>query len=312
MSGAKKELWAYKEFEHAQLWDKRCTYSLAAMSERLEQNAGSSFSAACGESLRQSAGNIFGHESTTIEGLQQGHYEESAARCSACDSVIVAQDTSFANYTTHVATQGLGHIDSAGKSRGLVIHTALALSPKGLPLGVVGQQIWQRDVKKRGKRHNRKQTPIEEKESHKWLDGLEWVNERVAPVAQRVCVVADRESDVFEYMRQPRAENVAILLRATHPRRVRVGSATESISLTQAVEQLQVLGTASVEIERGGKSVEVTVQIAAGHVSILAPKHYPKRQRCEPIAMSVVRVRELAAAQGTQALEWVLLKREDR
>lgn len=307
MVGNTREPWADEEFELAELWDKRCNDSLAAMSERLEQNAGSSFSSACGESLRQSAGNIFGHESTTIEGLQQGHYEQSAKRSAPYENVIVAQDTSFVNYSGHTATQGLGFIDSEGKSRGLVMHTALALSPDGLPLGVVGQETWARDAKKRGKRHRRKKKSIDEKESRKWLTGLDWVNQRIAPVAKQVCVVADREADVFEYMKHPREANVDILLRATQPRRVLIETATTPISLKDAVEQLQVLGSGTVAIEREGKSVEVKVQIAAGKVSVLAPKHYPKRQQCEPIAMSVLRVRELEPVKGGEALEWVLL-----
>jgi hypothetical protein len=42
-----------------------------------------------------------------------------------------------------------------------------------------------------------------------------------------VCLIQDRESDIFEFMNHPRAANVDILLRATQPRKVEVNVASD-------------------------------------------------------------------------------------
>ncbi|GHU13918.1 hypothetical protein FACS189441_2390 [Betaproteobacteria bacterium] len=45
--------------------------------------------------------------------------------------------------------------------------------PEELPRGVLGLKIWTRPLEQLGKRHQRRQLPIEEKESMKWLEGLQ-------------------------------------------------------------------------------------------------------------------------------------------
>ena len=50
-----------------------------------------------------------------------------------------------------------------------MLHDTLALTPDGLPLGLLDAQVWSRDPKEHGKRKDKKTKPIEEKESYKWL-----------------------------------------------------------------------------------------------------------------------------------------------
>ena len=46
---------------------------------------------------------------------------------------------------------------------------ALAFSLAGTPLGLLDVQCWARDAAAFGKKHHRRQHPIEQKESQKWL-----------------------------------------------------------------------------------------------------------------------------------------------
>jgi len=306
MSAYTRESWGVQEFDNARLWDRRCVASVAQMGEKLASNMGDSFSAACGESLRQSASTIFSRDTVTVESIQHGHYEQTAQRSSLHGRVIVAQDTTFANYTTHGSTRGLGPIDCRGKSHGLVIHSGFAVTAQGLPLGLVGQEIWARDTKRLGQRHSRRSRSITEKESNKWLKGLDWVNARLAPHVGEICVVADRESDVFEYMVHPRAENVSLVLRATHPRKVLVAGQNEPTDLKTAVENLPVVGRKKVVIERAKVSVEITLELAVGRIEVRAPRHLPKSRSSSVAPMSVVRAREVDST-VPEPLEWVLL-----
>ena len=305
--------WSEKEFGRVELWDKRCKKSLIRIGESLADNPGLSFSVACGESLRQSGGEIFSHKTTSIATLQQSHYEETVERASKEEIVLVSQDTSTVSYNTHKATQGLGPINTNKDSLGLLMHTALVTRVDGLPLGVIGQKIWSRDKEEFGKRDKRKSLPIEEKESYKWIEGLQWINERLAPHVQRVCMIEDRESDVFEFMSYQRPENVDILLRATQPRlvEIQIEKSQKVEKLPDAIKTLPALGKKTICIERNNKTVEVTLEISAGIVKVLPPKRYGKNSGFEPVKMSVVYAREVASSQPRpkkdEPIEWVLL-----
>ncbi len=56
---------------------------------------------------------------------------------------------------------------------GLIVHSALAVTPKGIPLGLLDQSIWTHNPEERGKRRETRQKPIEEKESYKWLRSMD-------------------------------------------------------------------------------------------------------------------------------------------
>jgi hypothetical protein len=77
----------------------------------------------------------------------------------------------------------------------MVMHSTLAFTPQGLPLGLLDQQIWARP-EPAAKRT--KQRPIADKESHKWLSAL---RERVSmtPSEVRLVTIADREADFFAF-----------------------------------------------------------------------------------------------------------------
>src|SRR5262249_1754465 len=84
---------------------------------------------------------------------------------------------------------------------GVLLHSSLALTPCGVPLGLAAVKFWTRKQFKgtnalRGK-VNATRIPIERKESVRWLDNLKQARTRLAEPSR--CVqVGDRESDIFE------------------------------------------------------------------------------------------------------------------
>jgi hypothetical protein len=69
-----------------------------------------------------------------------GHMVQTAQRCGEQTEVLVAQDTTDVNYTTHKGARGLGRMNSNPDSRGLLLHTTLALTTEGVPLGLLSQE----------------------------------------------------------------------------------------------------------------------------------------------------------------------------
>jgi hypothetical protein len=55
---------------------------------------------------------------------------------------------------------------------GLLLHDTVAFSVEGTPLGILDAQCWARDPDEHGKSEERKNLPIEEKESMKWLNSF--------------------------------------------------------------------------------------------------------------------------------------------
>ena len=86
-----------------------------------------------------------------------------------------------------------------------------------MPLGLIDIQVWARDAREAGKAQQRKQRPIEDKESQRWLASY-W---RTAEV-QRLCPhtrlvnLADREGDIYELFQetQQSADGPDLLIRA--------------------------------------------------------------------------------------------------
>src|SRR4029450_3222973 len=96
-----EESWSRTEMAGVEVWDQRCRRSLERICEQVLARPEESFSAACGPGLRQAGSRILGAEQMSGETLLAAHVEQTAQRCQAQAEVIVAQDTTDVNYTTH-------------------------------------------------------------------------------------------------------------------------------------------------------------------------------------------------------------------
>ena len=103
------------------------------------------------------------------------HQQRTVERMNGHSLVLAVQDTSFLNYTHHPQTKGTGEIGTKKQNqRGFVMHSTLALTAEGMPLGIVDQVIWARPVGQPSKTSAAcRQQPIEEKESYKWVQAFQ-------------------------------------------------------------------------------------------------------------------------------------------
>jgi len=85
--------------------------------------------------------------------------------------VLAVQGTTELDFSGHPATGGLGPI-GRGWETGLLVHTTLAVSPEGLPLGLLAQEVWARPPWSRPKQAKPPRRPTAERESRKWLGSL--------------------------------------------------------------------------------------------------------------------------------------------
>ena len=140
----------------------------------------------------------------SFEKILAAHREATRER-NGSTLVLLVQDTSEVDVTRpHEQVRGVGPLD--GQARwGALLHLVHAFTPDGTPLGTVSGQSWVRDEEapRLGSvtRAQRAATPIEEKESSRWVEGLRaaGAEARNCPATRFVCV-ADSEADIYELL----------------------------------------------------------------------------------------------------------------
>src|SRR6266568_628161 len=299
--------WAYNEVFGIPIWDQRCVRTLTAACQSLADNAERSFSQALG-SRRKAVSRILHHQGTTQEDLLSGHIGATRLRCEQQERVLIASDTTLLDFTRHKATVGLGPLAEAGHQWGFFVHSALAMTKEGIPLGLLHQQSWVRDPDQVGITKQRKKRAFADKESHKWLEALRSV-ERALPTGQKALLIQDREADIFEFFSAPRRDGIDLLIRAAHPRRVEAQGEGGPTYLFAAVAAAGVVAAKTVHIPPGPKRQErdavLTIQIAKVWIR---PSVNGPNPNGPSVGLSVVRAFEENPPEGVkEPLEWVLL-----
>jgi hypothetical protein len=270
------------------------------------QHSGQSFSQALGPSFRQAISAVFADKRMSGEVMLAGHLQATLQRAKACedDYLIAVQDTTFYNYTTHPAMEGLGDIQPGVK--GIIQHNVLLLNSTGLPLGLLDQQYWSR--------HAGDEVAFQGKESGKWANGLKEVNKHLGDSGKKVVVVQDREADIFSFFKHERKEGIELLVRVHQPGNLQIMQSGQVVKLANAGAHLAVKGTKEVSITRDGKAVSLTLSLQAGKVHVLPDKDL-SAARHKTQALSLVIAREVGAVdekgqdvcKEEEAAEWYLL-----
>ena len=295
--------WAMGEMKAAQLGDPRRRERAARILESWAEQPESSIpEASADRSQTNLTYRFLNQETTSPEVLLASHAAATRARLEGRSEVWVAQDTTALDYTAQKATLGLGPLGK-GHTRGLFVHSALAMSVEGTPLGLLHQQTWARSEEERGKAGARRSKATAEKESAKWLAPIAACAE-IAPEV-KVLLIGDREADVYDLFAHPRAAHVDLLVRAAQNRRIE----GEEALLWDAVAAEPVAGYLEVEVSRAGERPPrvARLEVRFRVVEVSVPRHAKQRAKKSPVALWAVHVREVAAPQGETALEWKLL-----
>ncbi len=221
--------------------------------------------------------------------MLEGHIISTKARIgnSAGEYILVAQDTTYYNYTGHQAMAGLGKIQ--GNVKGLMQHNLLAISECGIPLGVLGQEYWSRESSQN----------YQGKESEKWLRGLETVNRELGECAKKVVLMQDREADIYSFFQAERAESVELIVRVHEPRSLEIVESGEIYKLAEMSGKLPEVGEKRVTIFRKGKEVTLVLAVRAGRVNVLGGKtNHTGKAKTEGLSLVIAEEKEAFDSQG--------------
>ncbi len=297
--------WAVHELQAAEFGDRRLTRRLATLVSQLSAHPAASVPQATGSwAAAKAAYRFWSSENVTPASILEPHAQRTLHRCREHATVLVIQDTTTLDFTHHPATQALGPIGGSSFSRGLKLHSALALSPDGLPLGLLHHQLWTRDPNTVGLKHQRHQRQTADKESQRWLTALTQTQHLVPPEVQMV-TVADREADIFDLFALERPEHSHLLIRAAYSRRVE----HPVRHLWPLLQQTPVAGEMTVEVGRGDEhpARQAKVSLRWTSLKLEAPGHHKQRRHLTPIPLWGVLVEEVEPPEGVSPISWLLL-----
>jgi len=183
-----------------------------------------------------------------------------------------------------------------------MMHSVLLATEEKVPLGVLGLRLWCRDSADHGQKHQRSKRHTMEKESAKWLWGLDEVSKHLSDMDKEVVLIGDRESDMYDLFASERPGNVHLLVRMSQNRAVNTADG-QSLMLP-ALEKYPVLGGYELKVESENRVAKLEVR--SMRVWLRAPKNR-KLTNSGIVTIHVVDVREVEAPEGVDPLRWILL-----
>jgi hypothetical protein len=226
--------------------------------------------------------------------------------------ILLPHDTTELDYHDHQAVAAeLSQIGN-GRRRGYLCHNTLAITPDRQVLGLAGQILHlRRRVPKGEKARAKREHP--DRESLLWQRGCQQVGP--APAGAMWVDICDRGSDSFEFLEYAHSHQRHYVIRAAKDRALdgedHLGVDRIHRTLFAYAADLPTLGYRQVQVpassKKGSKARVARVAIAAGPLTLAAPKQ--PRGRCigQPLATWVVHVREIDAPAGVTPLQWILL-----
>lgn len=307
------ESWVIEEFASIDMNDKRLDRRCLKLAEDLSQQPSASINQACEDwADSKAAYRFFGNEGVTPEQILSPHTGRTQVRMQGYAVVLAVQDTTFFNYTGHPQTKGLGEIGTkAQNQRGFGLHSTLAVTPQGQPLGLLTQAYVERPLGQPA--HTPSQLaklPIEEKESYRWLQAFEKTVELTPPGVQ-VVTVCDREADIYDLFALAQERQAPLLVRADDNRRLQDDQVRQ---LWPKLERQPIQGELVIHITGNDERKERQATVSVRHCTVkLRPPWRPEQKKLPVVTLQAILVREenppanLAELGNHEPIEWLLL-----
>ncbi len=313
------------EVREAALGDQRLTKRLGKVIEQLGAKPTMSVPAATrGRAEMEAAYRFFDNDKVSPEKILQPHIEATRERISQAEIALLVQDTTDIDLTRpNQQVNGAGPLEYDTR-RGVFFHPLLAFNSHGLPLGLVWQKSWTRNkIKKKRTKKERddwhRKTPIEGKESFRWIEGMRAARDVAEACPRTTCVcIADSDADVYELFCESRSTSrgeMHFLVRACQNRITRA----PHTNLLDATRGTPCLFQCSVNVRartaklvtetrkrqetRGARIAELEVR--ATTVTMRPP--YRQGRKLSEVTLNVVLAEEPNPPDGATPIQWLLV-----
>jgi hypothetical protein len=260
---------------------------------------------------------FFSNDRVSDADILAGHFQSTRDRTAATDgNVLVLHDTTEFTYQRE-KSEAIGITksinsgrDKAGRLRshtvcGILMHSSLAVTTEGLPLGLAAVKFWTRKKFKGTaalkKKINPTRVPIEKKESIRWLENLKHSTELVDDPGR--CVhIGDRESDIYEFFCAAHEVGTHFLVRTCVDRLVGDGDHT----IADEMGESAVKGRHRIEVrDSNGDPDEAVLEIRYRKIRVLPP--IGKQKRYPALSLTVIHAEERETPKNRKKIDWKLI-----
>ena len=248
------------------------------------------------------------------------HCRVTARIVSEQEITLSVGDTTFLDYAgIKQKRQGYGPQGRGGN--GLLLHSALAVDPgQGQPLGLLWQKVWNRQHRPKPPKHETPQQkkkrqskarkasrerPFEQKESYRWVEAQQAVENAVGP-STHIIHVFDREGDIAEVFEQLNTlENTGLVVRASHNRCLE----HDPNRLWEKLEAQSVLFEYEIDLPKTKDRSARTTKLAV-RCSLVELQRPTRLTSSQPLQVYAVYATEVAPQEGEDPVSWMLLTSE--
>lgn len=314
----KIDSWIDRELEASVFPDARLGKRFRSLVRRLWHGVGSPIPFACQDwSNTKAAYRFFSNPRVSEEAILSGHFPATASRFATTRGpILILHDTTEFSFKREnpeavgVLGKNFTGTDWMGRAKmatlcGILMHSSLALTPEGLPLGLAAVKFWSRKQFKGCaalKRHiNPTRVPIEEKESFCWLSNIEQ-STALLQNPQRCVHIGDRDGDIYELFCTGCQANTHFLIRTCADRLA--GKSRRTIS--KEMDAVQVKGRHRIEVrDSKGQMSDALLELKYSRLCIHPP--IAKQRRYPDLDLTVIHAYEREAPPHRKPIDWKLI-----
>ncbi|TDH21267.1 IS4 family transposase [Segetibacter sp. 3557_3] len=290
--------------------DKRLEMRCRSFSSSLLRNFTSSIQRVSKDRADQIGNYRFLHNHRVTEGDLVKEQQNRCCRLSEDKVVVCIHDSSEANLFTHKdrlkPNSGLGFIDAEKGGVGFKMHLSLVLDAKSYyPYGMANIKLWQRDKKVDLTHEESKRSPIEQKESYKWIEGSQCSNVTLQKAAS-IIHVQDREGDIYEQIADFKNDNREFyIIRSRCERKIEEnGWLWEQLSASPMIGQYQLKIDGD---SHGRKARESLMEVRVLTTRVKRPAKKIKSLPEYSAVITAIETREVNPPKDSDPLIWRLL-----
>jgi hypothetical protein len=185
------------------------------------------------------------------------------------------------------------------------MHSSLAVTAEGLPLGLVAIKFWTRSKFKGTNALKRKvnptRVPIEAKESVRWLENLK-ESTKLLDEPSRCIHIGDREGDIYELFCAAEGSGTQFLVRTCVDRLADEGRHT----IAAAMRRVKVEAVHQVEVrDAKGTVSQATVKLKYHRLRVNPP--IGKQKQYLPLMLTVIYAQESSTPRNREKIDWKLI-----
>lgn len=302
--------WALHEMGFSDFNDLRLTQRAVKIIATFLQHPHQSIPAGCNSWKDTKATyRFFDNDKVNSGGMLSSHQDETINRCLPFQTILVAQDTTTINLTNKQVS-GLGRIGE-GTLQGFFTHSALAMNPYGVPLGILYQKTYVRKEGTQDKEYKKryKQIPIEDKETVRWVETIDSASQQLKD--KQVVVIGDRESDIFDVFKAEHKAGVDLLIRTAWNRLVEDPNSQNLGYLFDKAKNGAVITTYQTKVpiqdehkNSSHKTRIATLTVKACKFLLRPPRH--KRKQVSAVPLFLLDVSEENPPASEEGIHWML------